>query len=352
MLQELSNLCSKTRQLVANLWTPAHAAAFTAIRNAIICSAPKLIPDFTKELFLYTDSSNVACSGILTQLNPDGFEQIVWMYAMAYSATQQRMRIQQKEAFALLLAVRKLGLKAMCMKIIWRTDNRNLLSMWKSEDPRIAGIFHEVGIVIREVQYIPGCNNVWADFLSRNTYMLFQHILDEAEVYYPPPSEDPIPARIVVNVLSGLNINDAVRQTNVAASSSSQEAPSRVPVAPVLVESIPEYITLHDVQFVVRLAKLQQKYFAGKPSVHNGQPLRVTQVPVREGKPNLQLYEVGKRLFIPPNSDLCNVFITGTRWRASSGYHTHSSFLKSFLYTKCEAGVGGIYQILFVLPAR
>ena len=125
-------------------------------------------PDVSRSYKLYTDASNYAIGGILTQENESG-EHVIQYLSHKLTAGQQKWPVIEKEAYAIVYAIRKLRPYLYGAKFTVYTDHKPLKSLFTAEmnNTRIqrwAILINEYGC---DIQHTSGKSNARADYLSR-----------------------------------------------------------------------------------------------------------------------------------------------------------------------------------------
>jgi hypothetical protein len=152
-------------------WTVKHEAAFQAVKTEL-SKAPSLhLADWNKEFHIETDASGVAVGGVLFQIN-DKKERLPLAYFSKKldPSTTKSWTATERELFGVVAASRKW--EVYCSgKVIFHTDHLPLKYIRKKHDPRhnskIGRWLFELENVDYSVEYIPGKENIEADYLSR-----------------------------------------------------------------------------------------------------------------------------------------------------------------------------------------
>ena len=152
-------------------WTVKHEAAFQAVKKEL-SRAPSLhLADWNKEFHIETDASGVAVGGVLFQTN-DKKERLPLAYFSKKldPSTTKSWTATERELFGVVVASRKW--EVYCSgKVVFHTDHLPLKYIRKKHDPRhnskIGRWLFELENVDYSVEYIPGKENIEADYLSR-----------------------------------------------------------------------------------------------------------------------------------------------------------------------------------------
>jgi hypothetical protein len=172
LLIPLRPLLKQKRNFV---WSETHQKAFEEIQQIIQHTEILSHPNFTKEFYIHTDSSDYSFGAILLQTddeNPDHFV-IIDMFSKFWPETQATLHITSKELLAVLHAINKWKTFLSTKLFYISTDSNNIPYLFRMhEDKLINNPKHVRWIQMLsqynfEVKYIKGIENKVADFLSR-----------------------------------------------------------------------------------------------------------------------------------------------------------------------------------------
>ena len=157
-----------TRKNACFEWSEEYQKTFDHLRFCLTQAPILAYPDVTKPYKLYTDDSLHAVGTILSQQGDDGEEKVIQYLSHQLTATQFRWCCLEREAFAVVYALSKLGHCLLGAQITVYTDHKPLKSLFTAEmrNPRVqrwAVALDEFGC---NIQYRPG-RTMKADFLSR-----------------------------------------------------------------------------------------------------------------------------------------------------------------------------------------
>ena len=150
-------------------WGPAQQTAFENLKEELISERVMAFPNLNQPFILYTDACDYAVGAILCQEDADGHERPIQYVSAQLSSTQRRWATIEKEAFAVIYALKKLQPYLLGSDCTVYTDHKPLLSFFVGEVKntkiqRWAILIAEFGI---RIKYRPGPRNVRADCLSR-----------------------------------------------------------------------------------------------------------------------------------------------------------------------------------------
>ncbi|KAL0419018.1 UNVERIFIED_CONTAM: Retrovirus-related Pol polyprotein from transposon [Sesamum radiatum] len=155
-------------------WPPVAAAAFLALRAALLVIPTLRLPDFSLPFEVTTDASQMAIGAVLSQgRHPIAF------FSKKLSARLQASSAYEREMFAITKAVRKwrhylLGQK--CVIFIDQQSLRSLLTQTIQTPDQHIWLSKLLGFDY-EILYTPGKDNVVADALSRHSPACFASLL-------------------------------------------------------------------------------------------------------------------------------------------------------------------------------
>ena len=161
-------LIALTRKNARFYWTGESGKAFAMLKSRLT-EAPILIhPVHDRPYRLYTDASEYAVGAILAQLDENDEERVVHYLSQQLNHTQRKWAVIEKEAWALVVALKKFRQYLLGAQFVVYTDHKPLRSLFTSEmkNARI----QRWGILISEfnceIKYREG-KSMKADFVSR-----------------------------------------------------------------------------------------------------------------------------------------------------------------------------------------
>ena len=165
-----SVLTDLTKKKVTWTWESCHQAAFEYLRDVMASDTiVQCYPDLNQPFEVYTDASNVALGAILVQRDQHGHPRPIQYVSSTLNTTQRRWPAIEKEAYAIVYALKTLRpyLYGAVFQIF--TDHKSLKAMFVGEVhntkvQRWAMFISEHGAPIN---FIKGEYNLKADFLSR-----------------------------------------------------------------------------------------------------------------------------------------------------------------------------------------
>ena len=164
----LTNLLKKQ---VPFLWSIECQQAFDRVK-AVLQSFPVLqAPDFEKQFKLVIDASDLGAGAVLQQEDSEGIDHSVCYYSKKFDEHQKRYSTIEKEALALLLALRHFDvyLNATLKPVLVFTDHNPLVFLHKMRDRNQRLLRWSLTLQEYNLQicHIRGKDNVIADALSR-----------------------------------------------------------------------------------------------------------------------------------------------------------------------------------------
>jgi len=160
----LSRLCSVK---VPFEWGPDQQRAFAEVKRLALEIPFLAHVDYSKQLVLRTDASNLGIGGALVQVAEDGSERLVALISKAFTETEAKWSTIEQECFAMFYCARKLEHTLRGHKFVFEIDNKNLQFINNSETPKVVRWRLALSEYDFEVRHIPGTQNVLADALSR-----------------------------------------------------------------------------------------------------------------------------------------------------------------------------------------
>jgi len=160
-------------------WTPDLEQAFELAKQSVYNCKFVYYVDDQLELYLHTDASDYAIGGYLFQLiftgdvdttgKPISKERPIAFCSHILTAAQcKAWPTIEKEAYAIIYAIKKFEPYLRDRHFVLRTDHRNLTFIDKEQSARV----NRWRLLLQEfdfdIEYLPGLNNVLADRLSRD----------------------------------------------------------------------------------------------------------------------------------------------------------------------------------------
>ena len=150
-------------------WGEEEQKAFDDLKAALTSDRVMAHPDPTKPYRLYTDASNYATGAILTQVDDAGVERPIHYVSKAFSEGQKRWSAIEREAFAIVHALRKLQPYLQGADLTILTDHKPLRSLFQCElkNSKVQRWAMLISEFAPKIEYRKGSDNVRADMLSR-----------------------------------------------------------------------------------------------------------------------------------------------------------------------------------------
>ena len=143
--------------------------AFNDVKSKLCSAIPLSSPDSSREFIIRCDSSDFAVAASLSQCDTSGGEYPISFVSSKLSDVQRRWSTIEKEAYAVIFALRKFDYLVFGRKIVLFSDH-NPLAYLTLAIPKSAKLTRWALSLTRyniEIRHIKGKNNVVADFLSR-----------------------------------------------------------------------------------------------------------------------------------------------------------------------------------------
>lgn len=146
------------------LWTPAHTTAFSQLQQALISAPVLALPNFSQPFVLETDASGKGIGAVLMQQGRP-----LAYYSSALCPRNAAMSTYEKEALAILEALKKWRHYLLGNEVIIKTDQQSLKFI--TDQKLTEGVQHKLMMKLLEfnftIQYKKGAENRVADALSR-----------------------------------------------------------------------------------------------------------------------------------------------------------------------------------------
>ncbi|KAK3738177.1 hypothetical protein QZH41_007177 [Actinostola sp. cb2023] len=151
------------------VWTAEREKSFCKLKEALTSAPVLAFPDMTKTFELSTDASDTGFGCILSQRDNSGRERPVYYLSKTFCDNELSWHTRDKEAFALVYALRKFRQYLLGRKFIWYTDHLGLRWLRNTRDPRgrYARWVEQIEEFEFETCYRAGQLNQHADALSR-----------------------------------------------------------------------------------------------------------------------------------------------------------------------------------------
>lgn len=158
--------------------------SFQKLKDALCSERVMAYPDPEKPYKLYTDASQFAIGGILVQNDENGVERPIQYISKQLSSGQRKWSTIEREAFAIIHALKKLQPYLQGAMFTVFTDHKPLKSLFQCEMKntrvqRWAMLISEFGC---KIEYRKGKNMIRADMLSRIKIESIQEIMVETNL--------------------------------------------------------------------------------------------------------------------------------------------------------------------------
>ncbi len=148
-------------------WGKAQVRAVEEVKNALKKRLLLNHITYAKDLVLRTDASDVGCGAMLLNRDEAG-EYPVAVTSKAFNATQRAWTVGEREAFAIIYAVKKWEGYLRGVPFTIETDHKNLTFVEKSASAKVTRWRLELMEYAFDIVHIPGQGNEVADLLSRH----------------------------------------------------------------------------------------------------------------------------------------------------------------------------------------
>ena len=150
-------------------WGTEHQESFDKLKMALTESPVMAHPKTDEPYTLYTDASNYAVGAILVQEDDQGIERVISFASHKLSGAEKNWATIEKEAYAVIFALKKYHMYLWGAKFEIHTDHKPLLALFKSEvkNSKIQRWAIQISEYGAPIRYHPGKLNIRADMLSR-----------------------------------------------------------------------------------------------------------------------------------------------------------------------------------------
>lgn len=149
-------------------WTPLQDSAFKALKQALITAPVLALPDFSSPFVLETDASGTGLGAVLMQQG-----KAIAYYSSTLCPTNAAMSTYEKEALAIVEALKRWRHYLVGNKLVIRTDHQSLKFM--TDQKLTTSIQHKLMLKLLEfdfkLEYKKGKENLVADALSRKNQL-------------------------------------------------------------------------------------------------------------------------------------------------------------------------------------
>ena len=164
-------LYNLTRLGVKFQWDANCQQAFDILKQRLVEEPLLVYPDFTQRFILTTDASSTGLGFTLSQ-RINGKERPILYGGRQFSAREQKASVTEREALAIIVAVKKCHAYLHGKRFTIVTDHQPLNYIFNSKEP--TGKITRWALLLQsydyDVEYRPGRQNGSADALSRRTY--------------------------------------------------------------------------------------------------------------------------------------------------------------------------------------
>ena len=178
-LKPFHNLMKKN---VIYHWTNELDELFEYIKTQVQDAQILSHPDLTLPFEVYCDASIDGIGAVLAQRTHDQKIKIVQFCSKVFGQTQRNWHISEQEIYSVIYAVQKWRQYLVGKKFTVFTDHKNLQELFNRAKNFRAGKLYRWAVLLQEyefvAQYIKGCKNVFADYLSRDALKTVLPLID------------------------------------------------------------------------------------------------------------------------------------------------------------------------------
>lgn len=150
------------------IWDEQKNTAFKEIRKKIADITYRTQPNPNKEFILTTDASDFAIGAVLSQVDGNGIEEMIYTYSKAMDQAQKNYSVTEKELLAVLKSIEYFRHYLIGKPFLLRTDHKAIQYLFetKNQKSRLTRWALKLQEYTFKIQYIKGEDN-FADGLSR-----------------------------------------------------------------------------------------------------------------------------------------------------------------------------------------
>jgi hypothetical protein len=158
LLRNITNMLKKDAKVK---WDSKSRQSFEQVKHAIT-EAPVLIsPDFTKDFYLFSFASEHTIAAVLLQKNSEGYEQPIAFFSKALRDVALNYNIMEKQAFALVKAIKDFRVYVLHSHIIAYVPNAVVKDILTQDNPdgrrgKWIAVILEYDIEIKSTKLIKG----------------------------------------------------------------------------------------------------------------------------------------------------------------------------------------------------
>lgn len=151
------------------IWNSSCDLAFQTLKKRLMISPVLKHPDFgasANMLIVQTDASDTGLAGVILQSDSDGFEHPITYASKKLTKTESNYSTIQREALAIIWAVRKFRDYIYGRKFLLRTDHKPLTFIMTSTKPKCSRWALELSDVQFDIEHVICIENTVSDALS------------------------------------------------------------------------------------------------------------------------------------------------------------------------------------------
>lgn len=123
------------RSVKTIVWDKEASTAFQEIKKQLSETTMRTQPDFSKEFILTTDASEHAYGAILSQINENGEERMIYAYSRTMDETQRNYSVTDKELLAIIKATEHFRRYLLGREFLLKTDHKALTYLMETKNP-------------------------------------------------------------------------------------------------------------------------------------------------------------------------------------------------------------------------
>ena len=168
-------------------WNDDCQKAFEEIIDHLTNAPILTYPDFSQTFYVTCDASKSGIGGVLSQIHNNKHLPIAF-YSRALNPTESKYPIYDLEGLAIKASLNKFRFYILGYPLVVRTDNKPALFLLRSKqvEGRLANYLASIMEYNPKFEHIPGKENHFADYLSRNVNTFLHSNLLSPLLYLMP----------------------------------------------------------------------------------------------------------------------------------------------------------------------
>lgn len=134
-------------------WSPSQTLAFEHVKVKIQEITFRAMPNMLKQFILTTDASSVGIGGVLSQLDGNGNENMIYTYSKSLDKAQQNYSVTDRELLAVVKCTDYFRHYLLGKTFILKTDHKALEYLWTAK--KLTGRMLRWALKLQEFKFEP-----------------------------------------------------------------------------------------------------------------------------------------------------------------------------------------------------